>query len=241
MCVNLFGMSYRALRFWWLGRHPGATLFPYRRSSDLAPTRRHSGEKDPVSLALVVQGRERRLAELSGDLLGRRHDGGAEGRRRHHVHRAREAVPPQHLARGRHHQEQARAGFLHELDQRLQGPGFDRAGRHATTAAARSSSRRTRPTFTSGSATATTRIPEGAPTTSSAPCAACRCQNTPAPSPAASRARPSRLATLPASAATAAPLIPSISCSATTIPSSAETSIAPRTPRTRVTRSSAWL
>src|SRR3989449_3708047 len=44
----------------------------------------------------------------------------------------------------------------------------------------------------------------------------------------ASMARRSRAARLAASAATAPPLIPSISCSATTMPSSPETSIAPR-------------
>src|SRR5216684_2347417 len=192
-----------------------------------------------MPLTLVIERSERWLAQLASDLVGGRHDRGTQRRRGHHVQGARKAVLREHLARRRHEQHEAGAGLLDELDQRLQGPGLDRARRHPTSSAARSSSRRTRPTLTSGSATATTRMAEAVGTTRSAPCSAWRCQNWLLPTPAASIARPSRVATLAASAATAGPLIPSISCSATTIPSSPDTSIAPRTLRTRVMRSSA--
>src|SRR5207245_9206897 len=171
--------------------------------------------------------------------LGRGGEGGGpKGPGRPHLHRPGEAVPGHHLPRRRHQQDQARLRLFRELDEGLEGPGLDGACRHHTASAARNSSRRTRPTFTSGSATATTMIAEAAGTTSRAPCSHCRCQNTLAPTPAATMARRSRLARLAARAATAEPLIPSIRCSATTSPSSLETSIAPRTPRTRVTGSS---
>src|SRR5262249_17017714 len=172
-------------------------------------------------------------------------DGGGERGGRHHVHGAREPRLGQHLPRRRQDQDQPRRRLPHEVGQGLQRPVLDRARlrTHAPPpdSAARSSSRRTSPIFTSGSATATTRRPDASPpgTTSSAPCSAWRCQKTLAPVPAASIARRRRPARLAASAATAPPLIPSMSCSATTSPSSAETSIAPRTPRTRVIRSSA--
>ncbi len=58
------------------------------------------------------------------------------------------------------------------------------------------------------------------------------------PRPAAAAVRTRRPTRLPASAAAARPSTPSISCSATTRPSPAEASRAPRTPGTRVTRSS---
>src|SRR3989454_537288 len=179
---------------------------------------------------------ERRLAQLPGHLVGRRHDRGAQRRGRHHVHGAGEAVLREDLARRRHDEHQPRAGFLHELDQRLERPRFDRARRHPTTSAARSSSRRTSPTLTSGSATATTSVPPDVGTTRRAPCSAWRCQNRLAPTPAASMARRSRAARLAASADTAGPLIPSIRCSPPPIPSPPHTSHAPPPPRTRRVR-----
>src|SRR5207244_2955384 len=184
----------------------------------------------------MVQRRERRLLHLARDLVRRCHDRGAERRGGHHVHGPREPVLRQHLAGRRHHEHQARAGLLHELDQRLEGPGFYGPRAHPTTSAARNSSRRTSPTFTSGSATATTRIPFGVGTTSNAPCSACRCQNRLAPTPAASMARRRRVERLAASAATAVPLMPSLSCSATTMPSSADTPVRFPRPRSLVVR-----
>src|SRR5439155_7450829 len=201
--------------------------------------RGHDAEKDPVPLAVVVQDGEGWLRELPRDLVGRGDDRGAERGGRHHVHRAGEAVLGHHLAGRGHDQHEWRTRLLHERDHRLDRPRFHGARRHPTASAARSSSRRTSPTFTSVPATATIKTPDGAGTTSRLPWSHCRCQNRLAPRPAASIARRSRDAKLAASAATATPLIPSISCSATTSPSSPDTSIAPRTPRTRVTRSSA--
>src|SRR5256885_419932 len=60
----------------------------------------------------------------------------------------------------------------------------------------------------------------------------------PPPPPAPPGARRARLPDRAPSPPTAGPLTPSTSCPATTSPSSPATSIAPRPPRTRVTRSS---
>src|SRR5690349_5851753 len=185
-------------------------------------------------LSLVGQARERRLAELPGHLRRRREDGGPQRRGGHHVHRPGEPGLRQDLPRRRHQEYQSDTGLLHEGGDGFEGPGFDRARRHATPSAAFSSSRRTRPAFTPGSATATMSMPDRAGTTRSAPRSACRCQKTSLPTPPASMARPSRVARLAASAATAAPLMPSIRLSATTRPSPPATTIAPRTPRTLV-------
>src|SRR2546428_7739772 len=162
----------------------------------------------------MVQRRERGLAQLPGHLVGRRHDRGARRRAGHHAPGGGDAVLREDLARRRHDEHQPRSGFLHELDQRLERPRFDRARRHPTTSAARSSSRRTSPTLTSGSATATTSVPPDVGTTRRAPCSAWRCQNRLAPTPAASLARRSRAARLAASADTPAPLIPPQACPA---------------------------
>src|SRR2546429_5654994 len=178
----------------------------------------------------MVQRRERGLAQLPGHPVGRRHDRGAQRRGRHHVHGAGEAVLREALARRRHDEYQPRAGFLHELDQRLERPGFDRARRHPTTSAARSSSRRTSPTLTSGSATATTSVPPDVGTTRSAPCSAWRCQNRLAPTPAASMARCSRAARLAARADPAAALVPSPSRSPPPVPPPPHTTTAPPPP-----------
>src|SRR5256884_5207840 len=178
----------------------------------------------------MVQRRERGLAQLPGHLVGRRKDRGARRGGGHHADGGGEAVLREALARRPHDESQPRPGFLHELDQRLERPGFDRARRHPTTSAARSSSRRTSPTLTSGSATATTSVPPDVGTTRSAPCSAWRCQNRLAPTPAASMARRSRAARLAASADTAGALIPSLSRPPPTIPSSPHTRNAPRTP-----------
>src|SRR3989475_9376632 len=69
------------------------------------------------------------------------------------------------MPRRRHDEHEPCARFLHDRDRRLEGPGLDGARRHPTASAARSSSRRTSPTFTSGSATATIRTPDGVGTT----------------------------------------------------------------------------
>ena len=99
------------------------------------------------------------------------HDRRAERGGRHQVHRPREAVLRQHLARRRHHDHQPRARLADVADQRRLGPRLDdRRRAHASAAsAARIISSRARPMFTRLSASATTRRSCAAGATSSVP------------------------------------------------------------------------
>ena len=162
--------------------------------------------------------------------LGRGDDAGAERRRRHHVERpvnpcCATTWPDDVMSRVSRADDSGRKSCSGPTTQGSSARISPAAPRRRASRAGRG------PTFASGptTATSTRSLARPAPRARIPPRrAGARTADAGAPPPA--RCATSRPTRLPASAAAARPSMPSISCSATTSPSSAETSSAPRTP-----------